>query len=188
MASGKLIVITGPSGVGKGTLVRLLLAHHPKLSLSISATTRPPREGETEGKEYFFLSREEFETMIQTEELLEWAEYAGNYYGTPRQGVQDKLQQGEYVVLEIEVVGARKIQQSFPEATRIFILPPSLAVLEERLKKRGKDTPSAIAQRLEHAQTEIAAAEEFDYTVVNDDIDRSLVELEKIIFAGSNQQ
>lgn len=182
MTSGKLIVITGPSGVGKGTLVKLLLAHHPDLSLSISATTRSPREGETEGTDYFFLSRDQFENLIETGDLLEWAEYAGNYYGTPRQGVEEKLQQGEWVVLEIEVVGARKIQQTFPEATRVFILPPSLAVLENRLTKRGKDSPSAIAQRLEHAKTEVAAAEEFDYSVVNDDIDRSLVELEKIIF------
>ncbi|MFW6316829.1 MAG: guanylate kinase, partial [Cyanobacteriota bacterium] len=129
-----------------------------------------------------FLSRDHFENLIERGELLEWAEYAGNYYGTPRQGVEEKLQRGEWVVLEIEMVGARKIQQSFPEATRIFILPPSLTVLEDRLTKRGKDHPSAIAQRLEHAKTEIAAAEEFDYSVVNDDIDRSLVELEKIIF------
>lgn len=182
MTSGKLIVITGPSGVGKGTLVKLLLAHHPRLSLSISATTRSPREGEIEGKDYFFLSRDQFENLIETGGLLEWAEYAGNYYGTPRQGVEEKLQKGEWVVLEIEVVGARKIQESFPEATRVFILPPSLSVLEHRLTKRGKDSQGAIAQRLEHAETEIAAAEEFDYSVVNDDIDRSLVELEKIIF------
>ncbi|QDZ39540.1 guanylate kinase [Euhalothece natronophila Z-M001] len=187
MTSGKLIVITGPSGVGKGTLVKLLLAHHPDLSLSVSATTRPPREGETEGKDYFFLSRDQFENMIETGELLEWAEYAGNYYGTPRQGVEEKLQAEEWVVLEIEVVGARKIKQSFPEATRVFILPPSLAVLEERLIKRGKDSKAAIAQRLEHAETEIAAAEEFEFCVVNDDLDRSLVKLEKIIFQPSQK-
>lgn len=182
MESGQLIVITGPSGVGKGTLVKSLLQQHDQLSLSISATTRPPRTGEINGQDYFFLSRPEFENMIETGELLEWAEYAGNYYGTPRQGVEDKLQQGEQVVLEIEVVGARKIQQSFPEATRIFILPPSLTVLEERLQKRGKDNLDIIAQRLDHAKTEIAAADEFDYAIVNDDLDRALQELEQIIF------
>lgn len=182
MTSGQLIVITGPSGVGKGTLVKLLLASHPELSLSISATTRPPRTGETDGEDYFFLSRHQFEEKIEKGELLEWAKYAGNYYGTPRQAVEDKLQQGEQVVLEIEVVGARKIQESFPDARRIFILPPSLSALEQRLEKRGKDTPDAIAQRLDHAETEIAAAEEFDYSVINDDLDRALAELEKIIF------
>jgi len=181
MESGQLIVITGPSGVGKGTLVKSLLQRHNQLSLSISATTRPPRAGETNGKDYFFLSRPEFEAMIETGDLLEWAEYAGNYYGTPRQGVEDKLQQGEQVILEIEVVGARKIQQSFPQAMRIFIFPPSLTVLEERLQKRGKDDPEIIAQRLDHAKTEIAVADEFDYTIVNDDFDRTLTQLEQII-------
>ncbi len=182
MTSGQLIVLTGPSGVGKGTLVKQLLARHPELSVSISATTRPPRKGETDGEDYFFLSREKFEEMMIAGELLEWAEYAGNYYGTPRQAVEDKLQHGEQVVLEIEVVGARKIQESFPEAKRVFILPPSLSVLEERLAKRGKDSPDAIAQRLDHAKAEIAAADEFDDAIVNDELDRALSELEEIIF------
>ena len=182
MESGQLIVITGPSGVGKGTLVKLLLAHHPELTVSTSATTRPPRSGEVNGEDYFFLSREEFETMIEKGEFLEWAEYTGNLYGTLRQAVEEQLEQGKQELLEIEVVGARKVQESFPDATRIFILPPSMAVLEERLKKRGKDSPSAIAQRLESAKTELKAVEEFDYSIVNDDVDRVLVELEKIIF------
>lgn len=182
MASGQLIVITGPSGVGKGTLVQSLLNRHEQLTLSISATTRSPRAGETNGQDYFFLSRQDFEAMIEAGEFLEWAEYAGNYYGTPRQAVEDKLQQGEQVVLEIEVVGARKIQQSFPEATRIFILPPSLPVLEQRLQQRGKDSPDMIAQRLDHAKKEIAAVEEFDYAIINDDLNRALSELEQIIF------
>lgn len=187
MEGGQLIVITGPSGVGKGTLVKSLLNQHEQLSLSISATTRPPRAGETDGQDYFFLSRQEFENLIETGDLLEWAEYAGNYYGTPRQGVEEKLQQGESIVLEIEVVGARKIQQSFPDATRIFILPPSLPVLEERLQKRGKDDPDMIAQRLNHAKTELAAVDEFDYSVVNDDLDRALAQLEQIIFQAKHQ-
>lgn len=182
MANGELIVITGPSGVGKGTLVKLLLAHHPELSVSTSATTRAPREGEVEGKDYYFLSPETFETMIENGEFLEWAKYTGNYYGTPKKAVEEQLQAGKKVILEIEVVGARKVQESFPEATRIFILPPSLTVLEQRLEKRGKDDPKAIEQRLAEAKTEIAAAEKFDYAIVNDDIDRSLIELEKIIF------
>ncbi len=181
MTSGQLIVITGPSGVGKGTLVQQLRDRHPELTLSISATTRPPRQGETDGKDYFFLSRQAFENWIEQGELLEWAEYAGNYYGTPRQAVEDKLTQGESVILEIEVVGARKVQESFPQATRIFIAPPSLSILEQRLQQRGKDSSEAIAQRLEHAKTELAAAEEFDHIVVNDDLNRTLEQLETLI-------
>lgn len=182
MTSGQLIVITGPSGVGKGTLVKQLLANHPDLSLSTSATTRAPRPGEIDGKDYFFLSQEEFETLIETGEFLEWAQYAGNYYGTPKKAVEENLQKGETVILEIEVVGARKIQESFPDAKRIFILPPSLSVLEKRLNQRGKDSPDAIAQRLDHAKTEIKTAAEFDYSLINDDLDSALIELEKIIF------
>jgi len=185
MTSGQLIVITGPSGVGKGTLVKRLCQRHPQLSLSISATTRAPRSGETHGQDYFFLSRQQFESLIEQGDLLEWAQYAGSYYGTPRQAVKDKLNQGEWVILEIEVVGARKIQETFPKATRIFIAPPSLSVLEQRLQQRGKDSSNAIAQRLEHAKTEIAAAEEFDQVVVNDHLDRALEQLETLIFQPS---
>lgn len=183
MASGKLIVLTGPSGVGKGTLVRSLLVRHPELYLSVSATTRSPREGETEGKDYYFLNKSAFETMIEQNQLLEWAEYAGNYYGTPRTKVEEKIDQGLIVLLEIEVVGANSIKDSFPDALRIFILPPSLEELEHRLRSRKTDTEEAILRRLERAKEELKVSEEFDQRLVNDDLEIALQELEGAIFS-----
>ena len=182
MQAGKLIVLTGPSGVGKGTLLRSLLARHPELYFSISATTRQPRPGEVEGVHYYFVSREKFEQMVPTGELLEWAEFAGNYYGTPRNAVERQIQQGRSVILEIEVVGARKIHDTFPTALRIFMLPPSLAELERRIRARGQDSEEAIARRLERAKAEIDAAGEFDVQIVNDDLEAALVRLEAAIF------
>ena len=181
--SGKLIVITGPSGVGKGTLVNLLLQHHPKLKLSVSATTRPPRPGEQEGVNYFFLSKKDFETAIFNQELLEWAEYAGNYYGTPKAPVVEQIVQGNYIILEIELAGARTIADIFPEALRIFILPPSIAELEQRIRSRGTNTEASIAERLEIAQQEIAAQDEFDVQIVNDNLEKALAGLEAVIFS-----
>ena len=183
MASGKLIVLTGPSGVGKGTLVRSLLVRHPELYLSVSATTRSPREGEIEGKDYYFLNKSAFETMIEQNQLLEWAEYAGNYYGTPRTKVEEKIDQGLIVLLEIEVVGANSIKDSFPDALRIFILPPSLEELEHRLRSRKTDTEEAILRRLERAKEELKVSEEFDQRLVNEDLEIALQELEGAIFS-----
>lgn len=174
-------MLTGPSGVGKGTLVQLLLERQPHWFLSISATTRSPRAGEVDGQSYYFLTKEEFQTWIGEEKLLEWAEYAGNYYGTPRQPVEEQIAQGKTVLLEIEVLGARQIKQTFPSARRIFILPPSVEVLEERLRGRGSDSETAIAKRLAQAQQELQAAAEFDYQVVNDDLDQALHRLVKLI-------
>ncbi|MBE9125948.1 MULTISPECIES: guanylate kinase [unclassified Coleofasciculus] len=182
MQTGKLIVLTGPSGVGKGTLVRSLLRRYPQLYLSISATTRQPRPGEVDGRDYYFVSREKFKEMVAANELLEWAEYAGNYYGTPRTPVEEQIQLGQSVLLEIEVVGARQIQKTFPTALRIFILPPNLEELEQRILGRGKDSEEAIARRLEHAKAEIEAADEFDLQIVNDDLDEALVKVEGAIF------
>lgn len=179
--TGRLIVITGPSGVGKGTLVKLLLERQPEFYLSVSATTRSPRVGEEEGRDYFFKTPSEFETMIQKGELLEWAEYASNYYGTPRSAVEAKIAEGKQVLLEIEVIGARQVEYSFPNALRIFILPPSLGELEKRLWGRGKDDPDAIALRLAQAKLELKAAPEFDYQIVNDDLDAALAKLEEIL-------
>ena len=180
---GKLIVITGPSGVGKGTMVSLILQRHPQLKLSISATTRQPRPGETDGVEYYFMSREEFEAAIAKGELLEWAEYAGNYYGTPKAKVLEQIKQGNYIILEIELVGAGMIAKMFPDARRIFILPPSIEALEQRIRSRGKNSEKSIVKRLEIAKGEIAASDEFDFKIVNDDLETAIAQLETAIFA-----
>jgi len=183
--NGRLIVLTGPSGVGKGTLLKQLLRNHPELHLSISVTTRSPRPKEIEGQHYYFVDVEEFQHMLDQGELLEWAKFAGNFYGTPRQVVLDQVQQGKQVVLEIELEGARQIQQAFPDAFRIFILPPSLEELENRIRNRGQDSNEAIAQRLKRAQVEIDSAAEFDAQVVNDDLDIVVTALEAILFPVS---
>ncbi len=180
---GQLIVITGPSGVGKGTLLRQLRQRHPELTVSISATTRPPRPTETHGVDYYFVSVPEFQAMIAAGELLEWAEFAGHYYGTPRQPLIELIEQGKTVILEIELQGARQVRQSYPQARHIFILPPSMAELERRLCHRGQDSATAIARRLAQAKTEIAAASEFDVQIVNDDLEKSLTALETAIFS-----
>lgn len=182
MTFGKLIVITGPSGVGKGTLVQALLDRHPDIYLSLSTTTRSPRPGEVAGQDYNFVDRQTFEAMLEQGELLEWAEYAGNYYGTPRTTVEEQLNQGRLVLLEIEVLGARQVKQTFPTALRLFILPPSLAELEQRLRGRGKDSEEAIARRLEQAKTELAARGEFDCQIVNDDFQLALGAIEATLF------
>ena len=169
---GKLIVITGPSGVGKGTLVKLLLQRHPQLRVSTSATTREPRPGETDGIEYYFLSQKDFETAILNHELLEWAEYAGNYYGTPKAQVAEQIEQGNYILLEIELAGARAIADIFPAARRMFILPPSIEELETRIRDRGTNSEDSIASRLKIAKQEIAASSEFDFQIVNDNIEK----------------
>lgn len=183
MPAGRLIVITGPSGVGKGTLVRALLARHRELYLSVSATTRSPRPGEIDGKDYYFVDREQFEAMIRDGRLLEWAEYAGNYYGTPRSQVEEQIDRGTTVILEIEVVGARAIEKAFSDALRLFILPPSVVELERRLRKRGKDTDTAIARRLERAKEELSASHEFDYQIINDDLETAIDQIETVIFS-----
>lgn len=183
MGTGRLIVLTGPSGVGKGTLLRALLRRHSDLYLSVSATTRQPRPGEVDGQHYEFVSRIEFERMVAQGELLEWAEFAGNYYGTPRRPVEEKIRQGKWVVLEIELEGARQIRKTFPDALRIFILPPSLNELEYRLRHRAQDSEEAIVRRLERARSEINAADEFDIQVINDNLEKALERIEVALFA-----
>jgi guanylate kinase len=177
----KVFVITGPSGVGKGTLIRLLRERVPELVLSTSATTRSPREGERDGRDYHFLSREEFARRADANEFLEHAAYSGNRYGTLRSEVERRLERGESVVLEIEVQGARQVRAAMPEAVLVFIAPPDPAALRQRLEGRGTDDPEAISERLRTAEIELEAQQEFQHVVVNDDLERAAGELERIV-------
>jgi guanylate kinase len=181
-STGKLIVLTGPSGVGKGTLMRSLLQRHPQLYYSVSATTRSPRPGEINGKNYYFIDRNKFEQLVAQGEFIEWAEFAGNYYGTPREAVLNQIHSGKLVVLEIELEGARQIRASFPNALSIFILPPSFDELERRIRGRGQDSEEAIARRLSIAKAEIEAADEFDVQIVNDDFETAIGAIEAALF------
>jgi len=182
MSKGRLIVLTGPSGVGKGTLLRSLVHRHPDLYVSVSVTTRAPRPGEVDGQNYYFVTRPQFERMVAQGELLEWAEFAGNCYGTPRRAVEEKIQDGKWVILEIELDGARQIRKTFPIALRMFILPPSLSELESRIRGRAQDSEDAIARRLIHAREEVSAANEFDVQIVNDDFEDALSKIEIALY------
>lgn len=177
----RVFVITGPSGVGKGTLIAGLRERIPELELSVSATTRRPRPGEIDGEAYHFLDQDEFERRAAAGEFLEHAAYSGNRYGTLRSEVERRVAAGHPVVLEIEVQGARQIRDTMPEAVQVFVAPPALESLRERLDRRGTDSPEAIASRLEVAASEIEARDEFNHQLVNDDLERALAELELII-------
>jgi guanylate kinase len=181
IAVGKVFVITGPSGVGKGTLIERLLEHVPELELSVSATTRAPRPGEVDGRDYHFLTPEEFERRAEAGDFLEHATYSGNRYGTLREEVERRLEEGRSVVLEIEVQGARQVREAMPEAVQIFIAPPDPAALRERLEGRGTDSAAAIERRLRTAEVELEAQEEFPHVVENDEVQNAASELEKLV-------
>ncbi len=176
-----LTLITGPSGVGKGTLVKKLLEKHPQIWLSVSATTRLPREGEIDGKDYFFLKPDRFNQLLLDGGFLESAQFAGNSYGTPRKPVETQLKKGIPVLLEIELEGARQVRKNFPKAFQIFVAPPSFNELERRIRGRATDDEKAIQSRLSRAKQELLAQNEFDAVVINDDLNSALVELEQLM-------
>lgn len=180
---GRLFVISGPSGAGKSTVVFKAIEGRNDMCFSTSVTTRKPRPNEVDGREYFFVDLDRFDEMVANDELLEHATYVANNYGTPRKYVEDKLDSGFNVVLDIEVNGARQINEKKPDAVKIFIVPPSMAVLKERLKARGTDTERAIEARLIRAKQEYAEADFYDYIIVNDDRDVAAAELAAIITA-----
>jgi guanylate kinase len=170
---GRLVVLTGPSGVGKGTVVAQVRRLAPEVWVSVSATTRPPRAGEVDGAHYYFWSGEQFTAAAAAGLLLEWAEFAGCRYGTPRRPVESRLEAGQPVLLEIELQGARQVLAAEPDAMLVFLLPPSVAELEGRLRGRGTEDADAVARRLERASVELAAADEFHHVIVNDDVTRA---------------
>jgi guanylate kinase len=177
----RVFVITGPSGVGKGTLIQGLMRRQPKLGLSVSATTRSPRSGERDGEHYHFLSRAEFDRRVAAGDFVEHADYAGRSYGTLRSELDAHLAAGTPVLLEIEVQGARQVRAAMPEAVQVFIAPPSLAALRARLVGRGTDDEEEVSRRLAVAERELAAQPEFSHVVVNDRLEDALGELERIV-------
>ncbi|HEX3014955.1 MAG TPA: guanylate kinase [Desulfobacteria bacterium] len=180
---GLLIVLSGPSGAGKGTLCKELVAAVPNLHVSVSATTRPPRRGEVNGKHYYFVSDQEFAALLQENKLLEYAEYCGKYYGTPQSEVEKAINTGKDIILEIEIQGALKVKEKFPHGIFIFIVPPSLDELAARISKRGTESQAAIRQRLTQASRELEYVSEYDYVVVNDKIETAVEKLKAILTA-----
>jgi len=183
VARGRLFVVTGPSGVGKGTLIKKLLERVPGLELSVSATTRPPRPGERDGVDYHFLSEQEFDRLLAQDQFMEYAGYSGHRYGTLVSEVEPRLERGAGVVLEIELQGARQIRARMPDAVLVFVAPPNPEALRERLEKRGTDSEEEIERRLRVASEELAAQSEFRHVILNDDLERASAELALLVQA-----
>lgn len=181
---GILVVVSGFSGAGKGTLMKRMVQDYHNYALSVSMTTREPRPGETEGKEYFFVAKEEFEKKIEENSLIEYASYCGNYYGTPKEYVEKQLEMGKDVILEIEIQGALKVKKQFPEALLLFVMPPSASELKKRLEKRGTETKEVITRRLKRAVEEADGIENYDFIVINDKLDQCVQEMHSMILAA----
>lgn len=184
---GLLLVVSGPSGAGKGTICKALLEKNNEIKLSVSATTRKPRTGEVHGVNYFFIEKEEFTTMIENGEFLEYAKIYDNFYGTPKASVIECLEKGQDVILEIEMQGAKQIKEVYPEGVFIFVLPPSLEELKSRIVGRGTETQEEIEKRFSCAFEEINQIENYDYFIVNEDVDKSVNDIEAIICAEKNK-
>ena len=180
---GKLFVISGSSGVGKGTVIKSFLSKHPEFKLSISCTTRQKREGEVHGENYFFLSQDEFKQCIDNDEFLEWAEFSGNFYGTKKDFVKNCISKGENIILEIDTKGALNVKKLIPEAHLIFIMPPSIDELEARLRGRHTETEESIQKRLSSIKSEIENSKLYDYKVINDTVENAVKQIESIINA-----
>ena len=187
MDNGLLVVISGPSGAGKGTICKRLKEDFKDLKVSVSATTRKPREGEVEGKSYFFIEEEDFIKKINDDEFLEYAKVYGNYYGTPKNEVFKQLEDGNDIILEIDIQGALQVKNNYPRGVFVFILPPSLSELNERIERRGKDSKEVIMRRMQCAYDELDYAFEYDYVVVNDVVEEAVEKIKHIIIAEKNR-
>ncbi|CDF57882.1 guanylate kinase [Thermobrachium celere] len=183
MNKGLLIVISGPSGAGKGTICKALLEKHPEIKLSVSCTTRSPRQNEVEGINYYFITKEKFKEMIENDEFLEYAEVYDNYYGTPKANVERILNEGNDIILEIDIQGALKVKEKYPEGVFVFIMPPSMEELKNRIKKRGSETEESLIKRFKAAFQEINYVANYNYVIVNDVVEEAVKRLEAIIVA-----
>ncbi|MCR5001334.1 MAG: guanylate kinase [Lachnospiraceae bacterium] len=186
MRKGILLILSGFAGSGKGTIVRELIKRYDNYALSVSATTRVPRPGEEDGREYFFKTREEFENMISRDEFLEHAEYVGNYYGTPRKYVEDMLEEGRDVILEIEMQGALSVKEKCPEAALMFVMPPSVQEVYNRLKKRGTESEEVIMKRMRRGAEEAEGIGKYDFLIINDDLEECINEVHNTVRCAKN--